>query len=256
MALRRSVRHAAQATDADHGRGARLVRAIAGGVLVAGASFASLSGIWANGTIHDMLIHGLPGTTVARLPLADGRLVRVLRKHARASVIERSVDSGAFALSVQSVEGTHLLRGDEATRAAARLMPTVNRFGGSVAQVREAVDLLDEIGDPARVLQTLQKRHGGSRDGNREAKRKRSMWSNERPEERGTLKSLAPRERLALEMALHEESERRAMDGELAQLTAAWREAEEIASIADNLFVLPSVEAQLAELKRGTAPSS
>jgi hypothetical protein len=42
-------------------------------------------------------------------------------------------------------------------------------------------------------------------------------------------------DRLALEMALHEESERRAMEGELAELEAAWRAAEEIAAIADAL---------------------
>lgn len=42
-------------------------------------------------------------------------------------------------------------------------------------------------------------------------------------------------DRLALEMALHEDSERRALEGELAQLEAAWREAEEIAAIADVL---------------------
>jgi len=40
---------------------------------------------------------------------------------------------------------------------------------------------------------------------------------------------------LALEMALTEESERRALEGELAALKAAWREAEEIAAIADAL---------------------
>jgi hypothetical protein len=40
---------------------------------------------------------------------------------------------------------------------------------------------------------------------------------------------------VALEMALHEEQERRAMDGELAELEAMWREAEEIAAIADAL---------------------
>jgi hypothetical protein len=45
-----------------------------------------------------------------------------------------------------------------------------------------------------------------------------------------------PREaRFALEMALHEGSERAAMEGELAALRAAWCEAEEIARIADAL---------------------
>ena len=40
---------------------------------------------------------------------------------------------------------------------------------------------------------------------------------------------------LALEMALQEDVERRALEGELAALEAAWREAEEIARIADAL---------------------
>lgn len=37
-------------------------------------------------------------------------------------------------------------------------------------------------------------------------------------------------------MALHEEDERRAMDGELTALRDRWEEAEEIAAIADSLF--------------------
>lgn len=40
---------------------------------------------------------------------------------------------------------------------------------------------------------------------------------------------------LALEMALNEDTERRALENELAELRTAWREAEEIAQIADAL---------------------
>lgn len=43
-------------------------------------------------------------------------------------------------------------------------------------------------------------------------------------------------DRVALEMAAHEEAERRALDGELADLARAWREADEIAAIADALL--------------------
>jgi len=43
-------------------------------------------------------------------------------------------------------------------------------------------------------------------------------------------------DRLALEMAAHEESERRALEGELGELEEAWREADEIATIADALL--------------------
>jgi hypothetical protein len=52
----------------------------------------------------------------------------------------------------------------------------------------------------------------------------------------------APSVALALEMALHEETERRALEGELAMLEAMWRQAEEIAAIADRLPGLPAPE--------------
>jgi hypothetical protein len=51
-----------------------------------------------------------------------------------------------------------------------------------------------------------------------------------------------PLRNLSLEMALHEETERRALDGELAMLEGMWRQAEEIAAIADRLPDLPAPE--------------
>ena len=50
-------------------------------------------------------------------------------------------------------------------------------------------------------------------------------------------------------MALHEEAERRAMQGELEELERAWREAEEIAGISDTLLVPDSVSSMLDRLK-------
>lgn len=44
---------------------------------------------------------------------------------------------------------------------------------------------------------------------------------------------------LALEMLLHEEAERRALAGELEALKEQWRQAEEIAGIADTLLEPP-----------------
>ncbi len=55
--------------------------------------------------------------------------------------------------------------------------------------------------------------------------------------------------KLALEMALHEEQERRALQGELKELEAAWRQAEEIAAIADDLL-LPEGTAEFLEENR------
>nr|MDQ2668176.1 hypothetical protein [Gemmatimonadota bacterium] len=54
---------------------------------------------------------------------------------------------------------------------------------------------------------------------------------------------------LALEMALHDDSERRAMDGALAELAAEWEIAEEIASIADDMFLPASITERLRTLR-------
>jgi hypothetical protein len=59
-------------------------------------------------------------------------------------------------------------------------------------------------------------------------------------------------QRLAFEMALHEETERRAMEGELGDLERAWREAEEIAGIADDLLVPAGVSTRIEEFRERT----
>jgi hypothetical protein len=64
------------------------------------------------------------------------------------------------------------------------------------------------------------------------------------------LYGLAPTQRLALEMALHEEQERAALDGELRALEQAWQEAEEIAAIADDLVLPGRVRQGFARLRR------
>jgi hypothetical protein len=66
------------------------------------------------------------------------------------------------------------------------------------------------------------------------------------------LSDLETPQRLALEMALHEEQERRALQGELMELEQRWRVAEEIAGIADSLTVPDSVDQQFAALKAGS----
>jgi hypothetical protein len=177
------------------------------------------------------------------------------------SSLLKTMPGGPLQLRLESRWGGHILTGEDAMRAAARLMPTVNRFGGSRATVRDAVGLLEEVGDPLKVLTTVQQRHGwqpgdkmwGARSSRKHSWKRHSIGT---PDGRrhvvkipGALHMLAPRERLALEMALHEESERRAMDGELAELEARWREAEQIAKIADDMFVPASIDEELRRRK-------
>ncbi|MEQ1691552.1 MAG: hypothetical protein ABMA00_09720 [Gemmatimonas sp.] len=219
-----------------------------GGILFVGASFASMAGIYANGGMWDSLINGRPGTSIGRIALADGRLVEVQRRHARMSALEIGDTPGILQLRLESVTGTHILTGEHARRAAARLMPTVNRFGGTRADVRDAVTLLEEAGDPLRALSNVQQRHGARPEQPRW--KRAGKWSGQSAVKKipGALHSLPANYRLALEMALHEESERRAMDGELAELERAWRDAETIAKIADDMFVSPAIDEEVKRL--------
>ncbi len=71
----------------------------------------------------------------------------------------------------------------------------------------------------------------------------------------GHLARLKAPMRLAVEMALHEEQERRALEGELWRLERAWEEAEEIAEIADGLL-LPEGTDDFLERHRSPATAA
>ncbi|GAB1341908.1 hypothetical protein [Gemmatimonas sp.] len=231
--------------------------AIIGGIMAAGASIGSFAGVYGNGAIWDNLIHGRQNKSIGHVALPDGRLVELQRKHARMSALVRADQMDHLQLRLESKEGTHLLTGSDALKAAQRIMPVVNRFGGSRAKVQEAVSLLEAAGDPMRVWTAVQQRSGWSVgdkewgrgpgfDGNRTRSMVRKLP--------GSLHTLDVRDRLALEMALHEETERRAMEGELQLLEQAWLEAEEIAKIADAMFTPAQIASRLETLRtKGSA---
>ncbi len=135
-------------------------------------------------------------------------------------------------------------------RAAAQLLPTVNRFGGSKAAVNEAVSYLEQFGGPANTLQRIQLTSGTRDPSDAERSKRGDIKFSKIP---GVLHNLPLNQRLALEMALHEEQERRAMEGELAELAREWREAETIAGISDAMFDTPELEGKLSQLKNAAS---
>jgi hypothetical protein len=131
------------------------------------------------------------------------------------------------------------LRGEDAIRAAGAILPRMNQSGGSRAQVQQAVSLLEQTPN-ARELFVAEAT----------ALQSRGDWTGLTLRRKHLLKAMPAAARLALEMAAHEETERRALEGELHILEAAWRDAEEIAHIADDMFLPASVDEDLARLKR------
>jgi len=154
-----------------------------------------------------------------------GRVLAVRAKHGRSTQLHVAEDD-AVALEVQHDAGWTRFEGIAAMQAASLLLAGANRFGASPSQVRAAVARVEELGDAATYLRAASTL-GGAR--NTRFVSLLNIWRRI-----GTL-HLSSTECLALEMALHEESERRALEGELAILEAAWRDAEEIARISDEL---------------------
>jgi hypothetical protein len=132
------------------------------------------------------------------------------------------------------------LSGEDAMRAARLLLPSVNANGASRRVVGDAVDYLAEAPAPEALF---------SRAARTFAKKER--WA--AVDQKVLLSALPPSVRLALEMSAHEDTERRALEGELHLLESAWRDAEEIAGIADDMFLPESIDAELKRLK-GESP--
>jgi hypothetical protein len=130
------------------------------------------------------------------------------------------------------------LMGEEAIRAASALLPHMNAAGGSADDVSRAVGYLEETTDPAVLFRRAADAITQREDNN--------LFVNSG----NFLKNLPAAGRLALEMASHEESERRALEGELYLLEEMWKEAEEIAGIADDMFLPASMDEELARLKK------
>lgn len=126
--------------------------------------------------------------------------------------------------------------GDEAIRIAGKLLPKINASGAGKDDVQRAVKYIEEDADPGRFFA----RH----------LRAGAFTSASLTEKGRIIKEIPKPIRLALEMSAHEDAERRALEGELAMLEAAWKEADEIAGISDNLLLPAEVETWFARLKR------
>ena len=240
-----------------------------GGALAAGgvaAGFGVVVALQLGRLALDAARHGLPFETVARIPVR-GTILRIRRAHLLRSSFGAGDDGRPSLTVAHGVGQSTRLDGDDARRAAALLLPAVNRAGGSAADVRNAVARLEHAGDPERFYHSLAARGGRATAVAPDADRFSTATMLQRmtlgsvgihvgrdAEFRSGLLAMPTSLALAVEMALHEEQERRALEGELAELTRAWREAEEIAAIADDLLLPDAVRGAMRRL-RGERPA-
>ena len=209
---------------------------VIGGVVLSGvaAGVISAGALGQSGNFISMFVNG---RTLATVKAPDGTVLKLKNPDLQRARVEFEGDDWAFVLKKRKEE--YRFEGEEAQKVAGVVVSRINRSGANKVQVQDAVRLLDELGSPEAVLRAVAA-----------ARTKRS--SKEGP---GQVAKVSAPQRLAVEMALHEEQERRALQGELWLLERRWKEAEEIASISDSLL-LPEGTEEFLEQHRDGAPRS
>ena len=158
---------------------------------------------------------GRPEDIVANVEGTDGSKLSIRREDlTRIDLVPEKADRWGVSLPTM-VYGTVHLVDSAAIRVAGLALAQHNVAGASRYEVETAVAKLELFNGSEGLLRFLAKQ--------------------------GRLSDLNVEQRLALEMAAHEDAERRALEGELSELELAWKEAEEIASISDDMFLPAAV---------------
>jgi hypothetical protein len=200
---------------------------------------------------------------IERLKAPDGSLLLVRRHEAREAIMLPPVGREPWGLTISHRKPrdpdipwwrydpdaeTTVIRGEGAMRAAAQLLPHLNRAGASQRVIGEAVKLATRNDDPTLSFEKAARfvTHWRAWDDSAFS----LFAQREDSHETGARLAKVPAElRLALEMISHEESERRALEGELYLLEEAWKDAEEIAGISDDMFLPEDISKRLSEMK-------
>ena len=175
---------------------------------------------------------------IARRP-KDG-IPRVETEHAKRGRVALADDGAGLLLRVPIV-GRERATYDavDTPRVLTKILAKVNRSGGRKNDEQLAVGMIERVAGrgvddlPRAVLEQYAS----------------SMLTHQDDALHHTFGKLATPTRLALEMALQEQRERELLAGELLELEVAWKEAEELARIADTL-TSSSIDRALANLKR------
>jgi hypothetical protein len=216
-----------------------------------------------------MHVFGRGGAVLARASDERGRAITIRYAHIETAELIRPERDEPWRLRVRHDRGEATLTDAPGLRVAGKMLATLNFGAATEEDIQRASSKLDDAGDPEHYFSrvaSLAIRTSWGRDPNappglaaepparsfaeRLALRlaTRSFWAHggTGSAELATLHRLPAIDRLALEMAANEDFERRALTGELAALRDAWRDAEEIAAIADNLLA----DEALQEFKR------
>jgi hypothetical protein len=194
--------------------------AVFGGVVIGGALTGVISGavLAQSGNFVNAWTNG---RTLVKLRTDDGRVIKLKQPDLLGTRIRASNDELGFKVEVRKGKKKEWHEGDQARRTVNAILPRMNSMGGKRDTILDAVTEIESHGHPSEFLSDVA-------EGDRFLDKKGVP---------GYINKMPKPTKLALEMALHEEQERRALDGELWLLERAWEQAEEIAAISDNLLL-------------------
>jgi len=172
---------------------------------------------------HARLVPGLTGGWTIALPEFPGKMIRPVVKDEPTE--EELLDHVGPAMGTQIYD---LVSPESAAGTLRRIMPTINATGGDALMVADAVRLHERWeGRITESVEAILDFQGGS-----------------------VVLAEEPHLSLALEMSVYEDQERRWLETELYLLEAAWKEAEEVAAIADVLTLPDWISHRIDSLRQ------
>jgi hypothetical protein len=146
----------------------------------------------------------------------DGVQLDVRGRHLASARLSKNLEQ-RWQFEMVHERGVATFRGENILPVLRRVLPYMNSVGASERQLGHAQGRIEHFGTANNLLDFIAARATSARTGFAHP----HMYG----------------QRLALEMLVHEDMERRALEGELAMLYHAWEEAEHVAAIADGLLL-------------------
>jgi len=185
--------------------------------------------------------------TLVRLKDEDGKVIKLKAPDLEKAKLLSTGEDDEWIVEIKRGKLDKRWEGTDALRVANRIIPGINRSGAGKGVVQDAVHEIEEAGHPMEFLRRLSLERSGEEGNIWTRPVGDGSWRPIKEKHFGLVHKLPRPSRLALEMALHEEQERRALAGELKALEAVWKHAEEIAEISDGLLLPEGAEDFLEE---------
>jgi len=210
--------------------------AVLGTIAIAGVATGAISGVFL-GQFGNFFNVYRNGRTLVKVKEDGGKVLKLKQPDLDKAKIISAGDGTDWIIELKRGRLDRRWEGEEGLRMANRIIPAINRSGARKTTVQDAVREIEEAGHPTEFLKRASLDGAGEKGNLWTRSIGDGSWKPLKEKHMGLIQKLPGHSKLALEMALHEEQERRALQGELKALEAAWKAAEEIAAISDSLLL-------------------